>query len=206
VYEPVAEISRQIAQRVTAGNLVLVGGLARQGKSTLTAALRHELVRSGLDAQVLALDGFLLDLEDREPGVLGRYDRDSVNATLTPWLRNNGNIDIDVPIYDRLTRRRAPRRTRLHLTSDSVLIVDGVPALLIEPATQRRIVRVFVDGDEAMRERRIFEDLIARGMSEQQARSTSAGRAEDETPIVAASASRADMILSLDAILARLAP
>jgi histidinol-phosphate phosphatase family protein len=204
VQEPLAEISRQIAQHLVAGSLVLVGGLARQGKSTLTAVLRYELVGAGQDARILALDGFLRNQNDRDPGVLGRYDLDSVHATLTPWLRREGTIDIDVPIYDRLTRRRAPRGTALHLTPDSVLIVDGVPALLMEPITRRRIVRVFVDGDEAVRQRRVVDDLIARGMSPEQAQSTTAERAEDETPIVMASAADADIVLSLDAILAGL--
>jgi histidinol-phosphate phosphatase family protein len=202
VHEPLAEISRRVTRHVAAGNLVLVGGLARQGKSTLTAVLRYELVRAGLDARVLALDGFLRNQDDREPGVLGRYDLDSVHATLTPWLRGKATIDIDVPIYDRLTRRRAPRGTTLSLTPASVLIVDGVPALLFEPATRRRIIRVFVEGDEAGRERRVLDDLIARGMSPEQAQSTNAQRAVDETPIVAASVARADIALSLDAFLA----
>jgi histidinol-phosphate phosphatase family protein len=205
VYEPLVETSSQIAKHVAAGSLVLIGGLARQGKSTLTAVLRYELVRAGLDARVLALDGYLRNQEDRGPGVLGRYDLASMYAALTPWLGHEGTIDIDVPIYDRLTRRRAPQGTMLHLTPDSVLIIDGVPALLIEPTTQRRIVRVFVDGDAAVRERRVLDDLVARGMSPEQAQSTTAERAQDETPVVSASAARADIVVSLDAILASLA-
>jgi hypothetical protein len=74
--------------------------------------------------------------------------------------------------------------------------------LLIEAPTRRRIVRVFVDGDDSARERRVVEDLIARGMSPEEARTTNAERAEDETPIVAASIARADTILSLDPIIA----
>jgi histidinol-phosphate phosphatase family protein len=202
ISEPLAEISRAVVERVAAGDLVLVGGLARQGKSTLTGVLCHELIRAGLDARVLPLDGFLRNLEHRQPGVLGRYDLDLVQATLAPWLRGEGAVDIEAPIYDRRTRRRAAERTTLHLTPDSVLIVDGVPALLIEAPTPRRIVRVFVDGDGAARERRVLDDLVARGMSLEQARSTNAERAEDETPIVAASVARADIVLSLDAILA----
>jgi histidinol-phosphate phosphatase family protein len=205
VHEPLAELGSQIARYVTAGNVVLLGGLARQGKSTLTAALCHELARAGLDARALALDGFLRDLDDRERGVLGRYDLVSVCAALNPWLRGEGDVDINAPIYDRLSRRKAPREATLHLTPDSVLIVDGVPALLLEPATQRRIVRVFVDGDEVMRERRVLEDLIGRGMGPEQAQSTSAERVEDETPIVKASAAGADIVVSLDAILTSLA-
>lgn len=206
VHEPLTEISSRIAQQVTAGSLVLVGGLARQGKSTLAAALRHELVRAGLDAYLLTLDGFLRNKENRESGVLGRYDLNAVHATLAPWLRDEGTIDIDVPIYDRQSRRRAPRAMAIHLTPDCVLIVDGAPALLLEIATRRPIVRVFVAGDERLRDRRVLDDLIARGMSPQQAQSTRAGRAEDETPIVAASAAHADIVLSLDAILTGLAP
>ena len=200
IYEPLAETSCQIAKHVAAGSLLLIGGLARQGKSTLTAVLRHEFVRAGMDAHVLTLDGFLRNQEDRQPGVLGRYDLAAAQAALAPWLRQEGAIDIDVPIYDRLTRHRASVETTLQLKPDSVLIVDGVPALLIEPITQRRIIRVFVEGDEKARERRVLDDLIARGLSSKQAQSTHAERTEDELPIVSASITQADFVLSLDAI------
>jgi histidinol-phosphate phosphatase family protein len=202
ISEPLAEVSRAIVERVAAGDLVLVGGLARQGKSTLTGVLCHELIRSGLDARVLPLDGFLRNFEDRQRGVLGRYDLDLLQGTLAPWLRCEGAVDIEAPIYDRLTRRRVSSGTRLHLTPASVLIVDGVPALLIKAPTSRRIFRIFVDGEAAARERRVVEDLIARGMSPEEARTTNAERAKDETPIVAASIARADIVLSLDPILA----
>ena len=126
-------------------------------------------------------------------------------AALTPWLRYGSGIDIEAQVYDRLTRRRTGQGTTLHLAADSVLIVEGVPALLMECITHRRIVRVFVTGDEASREQRVIDDLIVRGMSLEEARATSAGRAEDETPTVAASAAHADIVVSLDAILGRLA-
>ena len=89
--------------------------------------------------------------------------------------------------------------------ANSVLIIEGVPALLIECAANRRIVRVFVTGDNELRERRVVDDLILRGMSAEQAQSTCAARAEDETPIVAASCALADIVVSLDAILGGLA-
>jgi histidinol-phosphate phosphatase family protein len=205
VHEPLAEVGSQIAQQVAEGNLVLVGGLARQGKSMLAAVLHHALIRNGLDARVLALDGFLRNLHDRKPGVLGRYDLASVLAALAPWLCRERAIDIEVPIYDRITRRRAGHRGNLHLMADSVLIIEGVPALLIECAANRRIVRVFVTGDNELRERRVVDDLIVRGMSAEQAQSTCAARADDETPIVAASCALADIVVSLDAIFGGLA-
>jgi uridine kinase len=200
-----SDTSNRIAQHVNAGSLVLVGGLARQGKSLLAAVLCHVLRGTRLDARVLALDGFLRNLNEREPGILGRYDLASVLAALTPWLRYGSGIDIEAQVYDRLTRRRTGQGTTLHLAADSVLIVEGVPALLMECTTHRRIVRVYVTGDEASREQRVIDDLIVRGMSLEEARLTSAGRAQDETPIVAASVAHADIVVSLDAVLGRLA-
>ena len=202
VHEPLSDTSSRVAQHVSAGSLVLVGGLARQGKSLLAGVLCQMLRGTGLDARVLALDGFLRNLNEREPGSLGRYDLASVLAALTLWLRNGSGIDIEAPVYDRLTRCRTGQGTTLHLASDSVLIVEGVPALLMECTTHRRIVRVFVTGDEESREQRVIDDLILRGMSLEEARATSGGRAEDETPTVAASIARADIVLSLDPILA----
>jgi hypothetical protein len=83
-----------------------------------------------------------------------------------------------------------------------VLIVEGVPALLLDVATRRAVMRVFVDGSEADRERRVVDDLMARGMCSDEAQSIYDARSVDETPIVAVSAARADFVLSLDVFLA----
>ena len=201
-YQLIVEAVVPVAQRVKSGDLVFIGGLARQGKSTLASVLRHTLSRAGLDVQILALDGFLRDREQRQPGVLGRYDLEAMRATLAPWLESGAPVDVDAPNYDRLARRQSPRKTTLRLAPQSVLIVEGVPALLLDLATRRAVTRVFVDGSEADRERRVVDDLMARGMCSVEAQSIYDARSVDETPIVAVSAARADFVLSLDVFLA----
>jgi len=57
---------------------ITVGGLARAGKSTISKIISFFLKERGLDAVILDLDDWIVDLENRRPAmsVRERYDND----------------------------------------------------------------------------------------------------------------------------------
>lgn len=162
-YPRYAGIVAPLAESVAAGELVLVGGLARSGKSRLTATLRAVLRQRGVQAISLSLDRWIRPEAERGPGVLGRFDLDAMRAALGPWLEG-GSADIALPHYDRITRKVKAGDT-IHIAQDAVVILDGVPALLLPAITARRTRRVFVGADERDRHVRVVTDLVARGLS-----------------------------------------
>lgn len=186
-------------RKVQPGDLVLVGGLARSGKSTIASVLKSELLARKLYAQVLSLDRWLRPATERGEGVLGRYALEEVQEDLKDWFEGVAT-DADLPSYDRKVRDRGlPERTVL--AQDSVLILEGVPALLANWRSKRRTWRLHIEADEASRRVRVEADLIARGLADAPgAAQAYAQRQQDETPLVAAKRDTADGVLDFDSI------
>ncbi|RIX75354.1 HAD-IIIA family hydrolase [Acidovorax cavernicola] len=185
--------------KVQPGDLVLIGGLARSGKSTIAGVLKAELVARTLDAHVLSLDRWLRPAAERRASVLGRYALEEAQEDLKDWL-DGRTVDADLPSYDRMRRDRGlPERTVL--AQDAVLILEGVPALLADWRSERRIWRLHIDADEVSRRVRVEVDLIARGLADAQgAAQAYEQRQQDETPLVTAARARADSVLDFDSI------
>jgi D,D-heptose 1,7-bisphosphate phosphatase len=197
-YPRLARLAKPILDGAGPGDVMLVGGLAKVGKSTFAQVLASEYRATGKAAVVITLDRWIRDLDRRGPGVLERFDLDLALNALLPWFTGHAAVDMELPRYDRISRRRADERDALHLAPDVLLIVEGVPALTMSPPGQRRTHRVFVEGAEERRRQRVIADLIWRGGDERQAAATYIERLRDETPIVAASRANADAIVNCD--------
>jgi histidinol-phosphate phosphatase family protein len=189
-----------IIRALSPGQLVLIGGLAKQGKSSLSSVLREALRAEGVAAEILSLDGYLYDQEKREPGVSGRYDLDDARTALAPWLEGRVSLDLTAPHYDRRTRTRARETIGLKLPANGILIVEGVPALLLEPKTVRNVCRIFVGGDETARAARVVTDLYLRGSTSEDSSKLYQERQNDEFPIIVNTRESANVMLSLDRV------
>lgn len=185
---------------IEAGDLILVGGQARAGKSTFAATLAHELRRSGRPAEVVGLDRWIRADGERGDGVQGRYDLAAAAAALAPWLAG-GALMAPAPFYDRF-RRMSHVGDRVAASAGAILIVEGVPALLpFLPTTSRKIWRISVGSDETGRRVRVASDLVARRLaSPEAARALVDARVRDEGSVVAAAP--ADISVDLDACFA----
>ena len=164
IYPRLAATVGNFAGKVSPGDLVLVGGLARSGKSTLAGVLRAELMARNLSATIISLDRWIRPEALREPGVLGRFDLQEARAALSDWLAGAA-AQLDVPEYDRCTRTRKAGG-RVPLSKDGVLILEGVPALLGDWPTPRNVQRIYMNADESLRRDRVIDDLISRGLAD----------------------------------------
>jgi len=179
------------------GALVLIGGRAKSGKSTLAGVVIAELKRRGLAATAISLDRWIKPLEARGNGVLGRFDLDEARAFFSPWL-GGAELDGAAPFYDRHKRRSIPRAVRLILPADGVLVIEGVPALLASFSTQRSTHRIFMESAETARAARVVADFEDRGADPDDAISLHLSRLQDEGRLVTQSAAGADQILTFD--------
>ena len=198
-YPKLCALCEPIVAKLGAGDLVLIGGLARSGKSTLSSVIAIEARAKGLDPVILGLDRWIRPAEDRKvPGVENRYDLASVRQTIEPWLRGGLYMVADAPVYDRRHRRRSATTDRIAVAADAVLILEGVPALLSDLATDRKVHSIYVTTAEHQRRDRVVADLIERGSSKDDALAIHRQREEDETPTIAGSGRRAQYKVSLD--------
>jgi histidinol-phosphate phosphatase family protein len=195
-YGATVALAADILSAVRPGALVLIGGLARSGKSTLASVVERELRKQGVSVLKIALDRWIVPADERGDGdVTKRFDNDAMLAALQPWLAG-GDLAADAPFYDRVARARRDGLP-LEAAVDSVVIVEGVPALLLEPVTDRPVVRVHVDSWEPDRQARVESDLLARlNLSPEAARAIYLERQGDEAPVVESARARADLIVN----------
>src|SRR5262249_1349062 len=121
---------------------------------------------------------------------------------LAPWLDGHA-ADITVPVYDRSRRQRIAGGA-ITLPSDTVLILEGVPALLHRWETARPVRRLYVESQEAERRLRVIDDLVDRRLAgREQAPRVYERRQLDEAAEINATRQTADDVLTFDEIFNR---
>lgn len=200
VYPKLVDEARRLIADVKPGDVALIGGLAQQGKSTLTATLKSELQAAGRDPVVLHLDHFIKSIDQRGAGLLGRFDLLSAGRVVAPWLAKPQDYEITIPHYDRMKRTSLEAGGSLKLKQESVLLIEGVPAFLMELPISSRVHRIFVDGPEAERRDRVIEDLILRGTPFEEATRIYVERCHDEAALVLGLRPLAEKIFSFPVI------
>jgi uridine kinase len=199
VYPRIAQSLADPAGRIAPGDLVLIGGLARSGKSTVAAVLSRLLWANGLTPTLIALDSWIKEPSERGAGVMGRFDLHKARSVLGPWL-DGGSAQIRVPIYERRTRTLLPGSS-LMLHENAVVVCEGVPALNMELETTRRVHRLYVESDERERRTRVVVDLLDRGAERSEAERIYCDRQADETPVIERCRVLADHAVCLDGLL-----
>ena len=177
--------------------LVLVGGLARAGKSCVAQVLAEQLRSSGRTVHVLSMDGWLKSPESRVEGemVWGRYQLDVLTECIMSTVRSPLRRWLDVPVYERQVRTVASSQ-RISIGPEDVLVVEGVPALLSAGLCAAADVRVFTWIDDNERRGRMRVEYAWRGLDEAGVATLLSERDVDEHPFVLQSRVNATHIVS----------
>lgn len=189
-WEALAEKASEVASGIRAGDVILIAGAARSGKSTFASALSIVLRDANLSAQVISLDNWLRSEADREQGVLGRYDMKRAEEAIALLLSRNHAVL--APSYNEMTRVSVPDQFRLYADPQDVVIVEGCTALASDALRQLATRRLYVSNDESERHRRFVAEYERRGMSAAEIASLYSSRNEDELPLIEASSAHAD--------------
>jgi len=178
--------------------LVLIGGLARSGKSYAAQILKELLHVLGRQAHVISLDGWLKPKCERTEGsgVLERFDIKTVGSTIASVMRANTRVVFSEPLYDR-SASNAPRQHVPHsIGPDDIMILEGVPALLMDDLLDLpRVIKIYMNVARETRELRLKQDYAWRGTVGEELKTLLAHREVDETPIVERSKNCADFII-----------
>jgi histidinol-phosphate phosphatase family protein len=197
-----ARLSRRmapIAVEASRGRrLVLVGGLARAGKSYAAQVLKELLHALGRQAHTISLDGWLKPATERTEGtgVRDRFDLVAASSAIAAAAASGSRTVLSEPLYDRLARTAGPLHIEHSIGPDDVIIVEGVPALLIDTLRDLpNVLRVYVDVAPTTRQARLDKDYAWRGTSSSEQAATRAAREFDETPVVEPSRMLSDFVV-----------
>ncbi|MFK7090823.1 D,D-heptose 1,7-bisphosphate phosphatase [Chromobacterium violaceum] len=190
----------QIAAEVSSDKrLVLIGGEARAGKSFAAQVLKELLRATGREAHVISLDGWLKPKEQRSEGtgVCNRFDMSEAGRTIANVVRSSSREILREPLYDRSTRTVGGLSIEHSVGPDDVLIVEGVPALLVdELKILPNVVKIYVDAKETVRAKRLSIDYIWRGVPTEQYTKVLQQRDLDERLLVMESRKLADFVVN----------
>lgn len=187
-----------VAVAVSQGKrLVLIGGLARTGKSFFAQVLTELLQALGRESHIISLDGWLKPKNQRSEGtgVCSRFDLTEIGPAIEAVMQSSTRKLISEPLYDRINGIAGGLSIEHSIGPEDILIVEGVPALLIdELVTLSGTVKVYIEVEPRIRANRLSKDYSWRG--EQIGRQTvlPISRENDETPIVTQSRNLADFI------------
>ena len=178
--------------------LILIGGLSRSGKSQAAQVLKELLANLERTAHVVSLDSWLKPVGERAEGVgvLSRFHVVEAASSLTRVIESKARTRLSTTVYDRATRTMHPSPLDFSVAAEDALIVEGVPALLVEPLRTLAQLSVYLEVEEAERVSRLKADYRWRGYSEQSLDQLLALRAIDETGVVSAARRLADFVIT----------
>jgi D,D-heptose 1,7-bisphosphate phosphatase len=175
--------------------IILIGGNARTGKSTLATYLRLGFTRKGHKTIHIGLDNWLMPEEQRTPdmGVYDRFCLARIEKDL-PELIYNGKI------LNMFTYVNHPERQSLPVTYDSagaaIVIVDGVVALSSPKIRKLAHLSLFTTLDSSLFRMRIEEYYIWRGKSAAETAALFKKRKKDEYQLIEKERKFADQIIN----------
>jgi len=185
-----------VAPQIRPGMLVLVGGLARSGKSSFASTLAWTLRRTcGVEARVVSLDGWIKPPERRaaDGTVVDRFDIESMQRQISQAVAGPAGT-LRVPLYSRM-KRRPDRSYALEVGPADVVILEGVVGLLVSISSLRPQLRIYVSREESARRESMAADYRSRNFSDEDIDALYAQRQLDETPHVTATRQSADIVI-----------
>ncbi len=148
----VASIADMIAQRGQKVRFVLVSGPSSSGKTTFSKRLSIQLMVSGLKPVVLSLDNYFVNRDDTPLDENGEWDFEHLHALDLPLFNQhmkqllNGE-EVEIPTFNFEDGKRKVKGEMLKLSSDSVLVMEGIHALnpeLIPGIPPETVFKVYV--------------------------------------------------------------
>ncbi len=104
---------------------------------------------------------------------------------------------LTLPAYDRINRQQIDAAERAAIGTEDVVVFEGTVALSLRDRVDPTLTGYFVETDEAFRRDRVLREYRLRGSSPDEADAIYRSRQVDETPIVLASAAKADQRVRL---------
>ena len=177
--------------------VVVVGGLSRSGKSTLTSVIRKYLEQLGIKVKILKLDNWLLPEGQRtlDMDVRNRYQYDAVEKDIKALLNKE---KVTMNRYDSKTRSVKKNADFISITPSEVLLIDGVIALDHEFLRGIADVSFFTYVPEEVRKKRFYNFYRYKSFSEEKIDFLYHQRIIDEVGIIGQSQQYAENNVDMD--------
>ena len=128
------EIDRRFRAEENPIRLVLITGPSSSGKTTFCKRLSVQLLACGLRPYSISTDDYFVNRVDTPKLPNGDYDFDNIEAVEYNLLEDHltrlmKGERVEVPEYNFVTGKREYNGKKVKLSSDSILIIEGIHAL-----------------------------------------------------------------------------
>ena len=197
-YPRILNICLELCGSIGKGVTVFIGGLSRSGKSNFATCLRDSLILKRHKSVVISVDRWLRNSDERLPGVLGRYALGEINSIVNSLVNRVQPLELKLPSYDKISRRRVETGEILQIGTDDVVIIEGTIALELAEGIPTKFIQTwFIEIEESVRRGRVLKEYQLRGMSLRDAEAIYLARQDDETPTLMAKKHQATYCIQL---------
>lgn len=185
VFPNALPLARNLLQCVRPGDIVLLGGQSRSGKTSIASLFKCALSAAGFSVHVFSTDRWLRSAEDRSAGVLGRHDIVGLQEVFYQLAsRNSCSVSIDLPFYEKHSRRQMRDHSRVQVAPSDIVIIEGVVALGLDHQRKRNVHAFGLRIPEKERHARFVKEYVKRSNNVEFANSLYAQRMIDEYEVV----------------------
>lgn len=174
--------------------IILIGGNARSGKSTLAAYLKIKLEQEGRKVLKINLDNWILPEENRT-GCKNVYDRFQLHKIETEMQQILAGINCTVLTYPNHPERKQ-HQLNYQYTGQDFIIIEGVVALSSEIVRDLAQVKIYVEVGHVTHRQRIENYYRWKGKGEGEIKELYAGRLADEYQLIEKERKFADFIVN----------
>ncbi|MBU3596009.1 HAD-IIIA family hydrolase [Polynucleobacter sp. 86C-FISCH] len=195
------DICTKFGSEIKSGDFVFIGGLSRSGKTNFSSTLKDYLWSNGINAVVISVDRWLRNHEERELGVLGRYELEELKLFINELSGQNKRAEVTLSSYQKLTRKRIQNSNSMVIDPSDVVIIEGTIALnFVSDISLRRTHGFFLEIDEVERRDRVINEYRLRGLDNNEAEALYLLREVDEAPIIRMTSKNATNVIHINTL------
>jgi D,D-heptose 1,7-bisphosphate phosphatase len=174
--------------------ILLIGGNARTGKSTLATYLRIGFEKAGKNVLQVSLDNWILAEEMRTKS-MNVYDRFQLRIIENEVKKLAEGRRIVAASYANHEERMS-RPVEYDPSNADIIIIEGVVALSSEKIRNMAHLKIFVAMEHRLYARRFYEYYAWRGKSEEETTRLIKKREQDEYQLIEKESKLADLIIN----------
>jgi len=129
-----AQIADSITKKEIMPRLILIAGPSSSGKTTFSKRIGIQLKVNGINPVSINLDNYFVDREKTPKDEFGNYDFESIDAINVELFNQHladllAGKEVEIPRFDFHTGMQKRVGTKLQITDDQVLIIEGIHGL-----------------------------------------------------------------------------
>ena len=175
--------------------VILIGGLSRSGKSTVSKIIQKKLAKNNFKSHIISLDSWLKKKPDRieGSGVLERYKTEKIKNFISE-ISLDDFFEINIPDFCSYSKKSITSK-KILLKKNDKIIIEGVPVLLFNDLLKLSNLKFYVDIDENLRFQRFLAEYQSRSYSIKEIKTIFESRKKDEDFVIKQSKKQSNFIL-----------